>query len=57
MVSLSVIRHGLQVKLKSLQVEIHDYANYLEESTYHPYDQVEHFAYELGNLIKELECN
>ena len=44
-------------KLKSLQVEIHDYANYLEELTYHPYDQVEHFAYELGNLIKEIECN
>ena len=44
-------------KLKSLQVEIRDYANYLEESTYHPYDQVEHFAYELVNLIKEIECN
>ena len=44
-------------KLKNLQVEIYDYANYLEESTYHPYDQVEHFAYELGNLIQELECH
>ena len=44
-------------KLKILQVEIHDNVNYHEESTYHPYDQVEHFAYELGNLIKEIECN
>ena len=44
-------------KLKSLQIEIHDYAKYLEESTYHPYDQVDHFAYELGNLIKEIERN
>lgn len=42
-------------KLKNLQVEIHDYAKYLEESTYNPYDQVDHFAYELGNLIKEID--
>lgn len=44
-------------KLKNLQVEISNYAKYLEESTYYPYDQVDHFAYELGNLIKEIECN
>lgn len=44
-------------KLKNLQVEIKNYAKYLEQSTYHPYDKVDHFAYELRKLIEEIEYN
>lgn len=42
-------------KLKNLQVEIHDYAKYLEESTYHPYDKVEQFSYNLNQIIAVIE--
>jgi len=48
-------RNEIIEKLKNLQVEIHDYAKYLRESTYHPYDKVENFGYELRNLIEEIE--
>lgn len=42
-------------KLNNLQVEIQDYANYIRESTYHPYSKIENFAYELRKLIEEIE--
>jgi len=50
-------RNEIIEKLKNLQIEIRDYAEYLEKSTYHPYSKVENFAYELKNLIEEIERN
>lgn len=44
-------------KLKNLQVEIKNYATYLKQSTYHPYNKVDHFSYELRKLIEEIEYN
>ena len=41
-------------KLNNLQVEIQNYANYIRKSTYHPYDKIENFAYELRGLIEEI---
>lgn len=42
-------------KLRNLRVEIHDYAKYLKESTYHPYDKVEQFSYDLKQIINMIE--
>ena len=42
-------------KLQELQVEMKEYAKYLEESTYHPYSKVESFASTLKNIINEIE--
>ena len=43
----------LRKKLKELQKEIEDHAKYLQESTYHPYDTIEGFAYKLDKIIEE----
>ena len=43
----------LRKKLKDLQKEIEDHAKYLQESTYHPYDTIEGFAYKLDKIIEE----
>jgi hypothetical protein len=42
-------------KLKDLCTEIKDYAKYLENNTYHPYDNVEKFANELKIIINKME--
>ena len=43
----------LRKKLKDLQKEIEEYAKYLQDSTYHPYDTIEGFAYKLDRIIEE----
>ena len=43
---------GLQPRIAS-QKEIEDYAKYLQDSTYHPYDTIEGFAYKLDKIIEE----
>ena len=43
----------LRKKLKELQKEIENYAKYLQDSTYHPYDTIEGFAYKLDRIIEE----
>ena len=43
----------LRKKLKDLQKEIEDYAKYLQETTYHPYDTIEGFADKLDRIIEE----
>ena len=42
-------------KLKNLNSEIYDYAKYLEDYTYHPYDKVYDFADKLNLIINSLE--
>lgn len=42
-------------KLQELQSEMKEYAKYLEESTYYPYDEIENFASILQNIIDEIE--
>jgi hypothetical protein len=44
-------------KLKELQKSIEDYADYLEQYTYHPYDKVQGFSWNLMDIIKEIEDN
>lgn len=44
-------------RLEKLSNEIKDYAKYLEESTYHPYEQVENFGYELKTIIDKMKDN
>jgi hypothetical protein len=48
-------RSEIKNKLIELQKEIEDYATYLEESTYHPYERVEKFANELKIIIKDFD--
>lgn len=42
-------------ELKALQKEIEDYGKYLEESTYNPYDKVQHFSRALKKIINKYE--
>ena len=42
-------------RLEKLRNEIKDYAKYLEESTYHPYERVENFGYELQSIINKMK--
>lgn len=39
-------------KLKALWYDINKYGEYLENSTYHPYDKVQEFAKRLKNIIE-----
>ena len=36
-----------------LRKKLKDYAKYLQDSTYHPYDTIEGFAYKLDRIIEE----
>lgn len=42
-------------ELKALQKEIEEYGKYLEESTYNPYDKVQHFSRTLKEIINKYE--
>lgn len=42
-------------RLKELQKDIEEYGEYLEKSTYHPYDRVQGFARELRKILEEHE--
>ena len=42
-------------KLKNLNSEIYNYAEYLKDYTYHPYSKVWDFADKLNLIIKNLE--
>lgn len=44
----------MKEQLIELQKEIEEYGKYLEESTYHPYDKVQSFAYKLKKIINEI---
>lgn len=44
-------------QLEYLQKDIANYANYLEEYTYHPYNKIEYFANELKDIINEIKNN
>ena len=48
-------RSEIKNKLIELQKEIKDYAIYLEESTYNPYDRVAKFANELKMIIEDFD--
>lgn len=50
-----MIEKKILEKLKTLQEDIENYAEYLEESTYHPYEKVESFASKLKNIINEIK--
>lgn len=42
-------------RLENLCNEIKDYAKYLEEYTYLPYERVENFGYELQLIINKIK--
>ena len=51
--TIRIMDADLRKKLKDLQKEIEDHAKYLQDSTYHPYDTIEGFAYKLDRIIEE----
>lgn len=48
-------RNEIKDKLIELQKEIKDYAKYLEDYTYNPYDKVAKFANELKIIIEDFD--
>lgn len=52
---MTMSKEEILEKLNDLHTEIKDYAKYLEEKTYHPYDNVEKFANELKMIINKIE--
>lgn len=41
-------------RLENLRNEIKDYAKYLDEYTYLPYERVKNFGYELQSIINKM---
>lgn len=50
-----MINEEILKRLKALRQDMTNYAKYLEESTYHPYDKIENFAWDLKHIINEIE--
>lgn len=50
-----MINKEILKRLKALRQDMSNYAKYLEESTYHPYDKIENFAWDLKHIINEIE--